>query len=175
MRFWHIISVLGVALITIKCAQPRPLNGGTKDTTPPQITQSSPPNLSTGFNGHTIAMVFDEYIQIKSLNSELVVSPPLKYAVTYQLKGKRVFFNIKDTLLKNTTYNFNFGNAIVDLNESNPLDSNLFVISTGKKLDSGYISGFVKDAYTLKPVADATVILFNSFEDSAIYNGNPSI
>ncbi len=174
MKFWQLISVLGIALITIQCAQPRPLNGGTKDTTPPQIIQSSPKNLSTGFNGHTIAMVFDEYVQVKSLASELVVSPPLKYEVTYRLKGKRVFIDIKDTLLENTTYNFNFGNAIVDLNEGNPLDSNLFVISTGLKLDSGYISGIVKDAYTLKPIANATVILYNAADDSAIYNGNPS-
>jgi hypothetical protein len=174
MKFWHLISVLVVALITINCAQPRPLTGGTKDTTAPQIIQSSPKNLSSGFSGHTIAMVFDEYVQIKSLASELVVSPPLKYEVTYRLKGKRVFIDIKDTLLENTTYNFNFGNAIVDLNEGNPLDSNLFVISTGLELDSGYISGIVKDAYTLKPVSNATVILFNAAEDSAIYNGIPS-
>ena len=174
MKFWQLASVLVVAIITINCAQPRPLTGGTKDTTPPKIMQSSPKNLSTGFSGHTIALVFDEYVQIKSLASELVVSPPLKYDVTYRLKGKRVFIDIKDTLLENTTYNFNFGNAIVDLNEGNPLDSNLFVIATGPKLDSGYISGIVKDAYTLKPVSNATVILFNAADDSAIYNGTPS-
>jgi hypothetical protein len=174
MKVLQIILLSIVALILVRCAQPRALNGGTKDTTSPQIIQSSPKNLSTGFDGHVFAMEFDEYIQIKSLNAELVVSPPLSYPIEYKIKGKRVFFEIKDTLKSNTTYNFNFGNAIVDLNEGIPLDSNLYVISTGTSLDSGQVSGTVKNAYTLQPVKNATVILHNVANDSAIYNGNPS-
>lgn len=174
MKIIHFIVICFVALILVKCAQPRPLNGGEKDTTPPKILRSSPQNLSTGFEGHVFAMEFDEYVQIKSLNSELVVSPPLTYPVEYKIKGKRVFFEIKDTLKPNTTYNFNFGNAIVDLNENNPLDSNLYVVSTGLTLDSGQISGTVKDAYTLKPIKNATVLLHNVADDSAIFNGNPT-
>jgi len=174
MKIVHFIVICFVALVLVKCAQPRPLNGGEEDKTPPQILRSSPQNLSTGFEGHVLAMEFDEYVQIKSLNSELVVSPPLTYPIEYKIKGKRVFFEIRDTLKPNTTYNFNFGNAIVDLNENNPLDSNLFVVSTGTTLDSGQIYGTVKDAYTLKPVKNATVILHNAIDDSAIYNGNPT-
>jgi hypothetical protein len=85
-----------------------------------------------------------------------------------------LFIDLKDTLLENTTYNFNFGNAIVDLNESNPLDSNLFVISTGTEIDSGIISGIVKDAYTQKPIKNATIVLYPAFIDSAIFKGTPS-
>lgn len=157
----------------VQCAQPRDLSGGAKDTEPPKVLKLSPQNFSTNFRGQTIAMEFDEYVQIRSLNSELVVSPPLNYPVEYRQKGKRVFFDITDTLKPNTTYNFNFGNAIVDLNENNPLDSNLFVFSTGSTLDSGIIFGTVKDAYTQELVKNATVVLYPQTDDSALYTGSP--
>ena len=173
MKIFRLISIIVVAFILIKCAQPRPITGGNKDTTPPKILHSGPTNYTTGFNGHTIMMEFDEYVLVKSLSSNLVVSPPLKYPVDYRIKGHRVYFDLQDTLLPNTTYNFNFGNAIVDLNEGNALDSNLFVVSTGLFIDSGFVTGVVKDAYTLKPVKGATVMLFPATDDSAIYTGGP--
>lgn len=174
MKLLRFITIISVAILLIKCAQQRPVTGGIKDVIPPQVTESVPNNFTTHFKGQTIMMEFDEYVIVKSLSSELVVSPPLEYPVEYRIKGKRVYFDIKDTLRSNTTYNFNFGNAVVDLNEGNTLDSNLFVISTGDFIDSGYVTGMVKDAYTLKPVKDATVMLYNSLEDSAIYKGGPT-
>lgn len=173
MKAFPLYLIGTIALILTQCAQPRALKGGKKDSEAPKILKLSPQNLTTGFQGHTIAMEFDEYVQIKGLNSELVVSPPLDYPVTYKMKGKRVFFEIKDTLLENTTYNFNFGNAIVDLNESNPLDSNLFVFSTGNYLDSGSIFGIITDAYTQQTVKDAKVLLYHAAKDSAAYKGDP--
>ena len=56
----------------------------------------------------------------------------------------------QDTLQANTTYNFNFGNSIVDNNESNPLRYFNFAFSTGDKLDDTYISGEVKDGFSFK-------------------------
>ncbi|MGB0390100.1 MAG: Ig-like domain-containing protein [Salibacteraceae bacterium] len=173
MRKLFLFISLISSVILIRCAQPRNLSGGEKDTIPPKVLKLSPQNLSTGFQGQTLAMEFDEYVQIKNLNGELVVSPPLSYPVTYRQKGKRVFFDIQDTLKTNTTYNFNFGNAIVDLNESNPLDSNLFVFSTGNTLDSGIIYGTVKDAYSQKLVDNAVVVLYPQTYDSALYKGEP--
>ena len=173
MKYFYIILIFAISLTLTQCAQPRNLTGGTKDVTPPRILKLSPQNLSTNFRGAAIALEFDEYVQIKSLNSELTVSPPLKYPITYKLKGKRVFFSIKDTLKTNTTYNFNFGNAIVDLNEGNPLDSNLFVFSTGDIIDSGFIYGVVKDAYTQGVMKNVTVILYPSISDSTIRTGGP--
>ena len=174
MKFLRLIAIVSVAIFLIKCAQPRPVTGGIEDETSPQIIESVPNNFTTNFIGQTIMMEFDEYVLVKSLSSELVVSPPLNYPIEYRIKGKRVYFDIKDTLRANTTYNFNFGNAVVDLNEGNALDSNLFVISTGDFIDSGFVTGIVKDAYTLKPIKNATVLLFSSLEDSAIYKGGPT-
>ena len=170
----YIFYLLGIiSVLLIQCAQPKGLTGGQKDTQPPKVLKLSPQNLTTNFSGQTIAMEFDEYVEVKSLASELVVSPPLQYPMEYRLKGKRVFFDLQDTLIPNTTYNFNFGNAIVDLNEGNPLDSNLFVFSTGDLIDSGYIYGTVYDAYTQSPVKNVKVVLYKSVLDSAVYQGDP--
>ena len=174
MPFWKLTFFVSLSLLLFSCAQPRPVSGGPKDVNGPKILQSIPTNFTTNFHGNEIMMEFDEYVLVPKLAAELVVSPPLKYAVEYKIKGKRVYFSIKDTLQPNTTYNFNFGDAIVDLNENNPLDSSLFVVSTGTSLDSGSISGTVKNAYTLKAVENATVLLYSPTDDSALYKGGPA-
>lgn len=162
-----------LALISVKCAQTGNLTGGAKDNTPPKITKLSPANLTTNFSNNTIAMEFDEYVEIKNLNAELVVSPPLDYPLTYKIKGKRVIFEIQDTLIPNTTYNLNFGKAIVDLNEGNVLDSNLYVFSTGAHIDSGLIEGTVSDAFTQEAMKDIKVVLYTTLNDSGLFKGNP--
>lgn len=167
------IGVIGAIIFIISCAQQRPLTGGEKDTTPPKIKSSSPQNFSKNYTGNTIAFEFDEYIQVQGLSSELVVSPPLNKTPKYSILGKKLYLTIEDTLLPNTTYNFNFGEAIVDLNENNPLDSNLFVFSTGNSIDSGSISGKVIESFTGKPMKGATVMLFSTLQDSITTAGNP--
>ena len=57
---------------------------------------------------------------------------------------------MEDSLKANTTYNFNFGNAIVDNNEGNILPYFNFAFSTGDKVDDTFISGTVEDAMALK-------------------------
>ena len=173
MKNWLFVASFLVAIFVYSCAQQRPITGGAKDTTPPQIVTSSPQNYSTNFKGDKIVFEFDEYIQVKSLNSEMIVSPPLSNSVDYIIKGKRLFLQINNALLPNTTYTFNFGQAIVDLNESNPLDSNVFIFSTGTYLDSGTVSGKLIDAYTQKPLKKATILLYPAHQDSAVYNGTP--
>lgn len=173
IMLFRILFIGVVSLTFIGCAQQGGITGGEKDIAPPEIISMVPRNLSTRFNGKSIVVEFDEYVVVENLLSELVVSPPLEYPITYKLKGKRVLFTIEDTLKANTTYNFNFGNAIVDLNEGNILDSNLFVFSTGNYIDSGSIHGIVKDTYTQLPVVDAYVALFPQIADSVAYKGYP--
>lgn len=162
-----------ISAFLVSCAQQIPISGGAKDEEPPVILTSSPGNFTKNFKKDKIVMQFDEYVQVKDLKKELIVSPPLKHDVEHKMRGKKVIFTIKDTLLPNTTYNFNFGKSIVDLNEGNPLDSNLYVFSTGDILDSGMISGIVKNAFDLKPLEDVYVYVYKGKKDSAFYKGYP--
>ncbi len=90
---------------------------------------------------------------LKDINKNLIISPPIKNIkriLPSNIANKFVLIQWADTLQANTTYNFNFGNSIVDNNESNILRYFNFAFSTGDKLDDLYVSGEVKDAMEIK-------------------------
>lgn len=173
-QFKLILASLSLGLLIAACAQVMPLSGGEKDTTPPKIEKSSPENFSTHFTTNKITLEFDEYIVTKGLTQNVIVSPPLKNEPEYISKSKKVTMIINDTLAPNTTYNINFGEGIQDFTENNPLDSNVFVFSTGEYVDSLYFTGVVKDAYTLEPVGDVLVMAYQNLADSVPTVERPS-
>ena len=167
--FRNSIYLLVVAAICASCAKQLKPTGGDIDEVPPKILASAPANEAVNFKEPEISFEFDEYIKLQAASQELVVSPPLKYPVDFKLKGKKLTISWKDTLIENTTYLFHFGEGIVDLNEGNPLDSNVFVFSTGPYLDSFSLRGNVIDAFTLKAVKDVWVMLYSQNDDSLPY------
>ena len=109
-------------VIMASCAKRGSITGGTKDTIAPVLKASFPKNLSTNFNGKEIKLVFDEYVKLKNINKQLIISPPMKYQpeILPQTASKIITIKIKDTLQPNTTYSFNFGQSVEDNNEGNP-------------------------------------------------------
>ena len=98
------------------------------------MVTANPPYKSIHFNSKKIKLSFDEYITLKDINQQLVISPPLKYFPTISPQGspsKEITIKLTDTLKANTTYIFNFGNSIEDNNEGNVLKSFNYVFSTG--------------------------------------------
>ncbi len=160
-------------LLLTACASQSPLTGGDKDNIPPKLVFANPPDKSTQIKPHQIEFQFDEFIQLRSLQQKLVVSPPLKHSIQTKQKPKGFVLLINDTLLNETTYQFYFADAIVDLNEGNPLTGFTYVFSTGNQLDSLSISGTIKDAYTHKPEADFTICLYTDTTDSVVLKKNP--
>jgi len=168
------LSILAIIIALSSCASPKPLEGGAKDTTPPKLIQEeSTPNQQTNFKEDEIVLTFDEWVELKDVYSQLVISPLLPSNPEIKQKGKSVIISLPDSLRDNTTYTINFGNSIKDLNEGNILENYVFVFSTGPVLDSIMISGSVIDAVTLKPADDAWVMLYNVGEDSAVYKRKP--
>lgn len=163
-----------------QCAQKGNPTGGPKDVTPPVLLKSEPANRTTNFKAKKIRLYFDEYIKLKDVQSQLIVSPPLKY--TPQIKplgGASKFIEIilKDTLRENTTYTINFGQSIVDHNEGNPASFLSYVFSTGDYLDSLQLSGAVKDAYNRTADQFVSVMLYamdTTYTDSTIYKYPPN-
>ncbi len=121
------------------------------------------------FKGKEISFRFDEFIQFKDLNKELLVSPPLKVKPDVKLKDKSVKIRLKNELAPNTTYTINFGNSISDLNEGNPLPDFEFVFSTGDQIDSLSVAGRAVNAFDHKPLKDQEimVMLYDNLADSA--------
>ena len=145
-RFFFLILI---SFLLASCARVGSPVGGAKDSIPPQITGSNidSPRVNVPRDIRELRIDFDEYITLKDINKQLIISPPLKQITKILPSGmgnKFLLIKWADTLEANTTYNFNFGNAIVDNNEGNALGYYNFAFSTGEKIDSLFISGELK-------------------------------
>jgi Bacterial Ig-like domain len=164
-------------LIT-SCAKRGSIDGGRKDTLAPVLRVSFPKNFSTNFKEKMIKLTFDEYVKLKDINKQLIVSPPMKYApdISPTSASKYISIKIKDTLLANTTYSFNFGQSIEDNNEGNPYKQFKYVFSTGTYIDSLKLRGSIKDAIDQKTDNFVSLILYDineKYSDSIIYKQQP--
>ncbi len=148
-------------------------NGGPKDTNPPKPIQCIPANYTCNFKQNKIEIDFDEFLYLKDLNSQLIISPPLKELPEVKTRGKKLIIELKEKLKENTTYTLFFGDAITDLNEGNPLSSYEFVFSTGSIIDSLTITGKVIDAASQNPEKDVYVLLYDKYDDSIPYKEKP--
>jgi len=172
---------LGFIFLSIYgCARRGRIEGGPKDVTSPLLVTADPPYESVHFLKDRIKIYFDEYITLKDLNKQLVVSPPMKNPPIITPQGtasKHINIKILDTLLPNTTYIFNFGNAVQDNNEGNKLESFKYVFSTGNYIDSLKTKGKVNDALLQKTQKNINVLLYridSTFNDSIVYNKKPN-
>jgi hypothetical protein len=144
------------------CASPGPLQGGPKDEDPPVFLGSEPVQFSTNQKPRKILMEFDEFLVLKDVNQNVIVSPPLNENPDFKTKGKKVQVkNDKDVLWEeNTTYTYFFGDAICDLHEENPIHNFEFVFSTGSEIDSLSLRGKILQAQYLIPEEAVYVCLY---------------
>ena len=167
-----------LVLILASCAKRGSITGGLKDTLAPVLKSSYPKNFSTEFKGTEIKLTFDEFIKLKDVKKQLIISPPLKNEplILPTSVGKFITIKINDTLQPNTTYSFNFGQSIEDNNEGNPLNQFKYVFSTGATIDSLSISGAVKDGFEKEVESFVSVMLYevnDKFNDSVVYKEMP--
>ncbi|RBW59653.1 hypothetical protein DS884_07930 [Tenacibaculum sp. E3R01] len=173
------VYILLLVIFITSCARKGRPEGGPKDEDAPIMVTANPPYESIEFKEDNIRIYFDEYIVLKELTKQLVVSPPLKNPPLITPQGtpsKYINIKILDTLKANTTYTFNFGNAVQDNNENNKLESFKYVLSTGKYIDSLKIKGNISDAFKKKTANSIGVLLYkidSSFNDSIIYKRKP--
>jgi hypothetical protein len=150
------------------------LTGGDKDTKAPQLLKAKPNNFQTNFSSNNIELVFDEYLQLKNAEEQLIISPNNGLKIKAKIKGKKINLSLSGDLKANTTYNINFGEALSDYTESNLLRDFQYVFSTGANLDSISIRGQVKDGFKGDFLKDAIVGLYTMpVNDSCVYLNKP--
>jgi len=166
ITFVHLITGYG-------CANIIPPSGGPRDSLPPVLVNSSPRDSMTNFNSKTIVFTFDEYVTLDKIQENLIISPAPKLNPLIDYKLKTVTIKIKDTLQPNTTYFFDFGKAIKDINEGNILKNFSYVFTTGRHLDSLTFSGNVIVAETGKVDSSLILMLHQNLDDSAVIKDRP--
>jgi hypothetical protein len=148
------------------CANVVAPTGGAKDEDPPAVLRSSPPNYSTHYTGQDVRIFFDEFVTLKDLNKNFLVSPPLENDPEVRVRGRSIIMTVEDTLRDNSTYVFFFGESIVDITEGNPIPNFQFVVSTGDYVDSLSVRGRIVNAFTLQPEEGVFVMMYDNVYDS---------
>ncbi len=179
-RYSNLLFSLIFTLLVVSCARRGRPTGGEIDKEAPIMIIATPDHETTNFDSEKIRINFNEYIKLKDINKQLVISPPMENApIITPVGSASKFINIKilDTLKENTTYTFNFGNSIEDNNEGNPLEQFKYVFSTGNYIDSLRVSGTVADGFNKNPDEGLSILLYEvneTYKDSIIYKERPS-
>jgi uncharacterized protein (DUF2141 family) len=174
---WYISTFVYLLICTLiySCAQVVAPGGGEKDITPPKVVKYIPDSASLNFKSKSIVVFFDEFIQLKDLNNQLIISPPLENAPDIKVKNKilSIDFDKDEPLKPNTTYSISFGNALQDIHENNPIDNFKYIFSTGSFIDSVVVKGKIENAFDHKADKGVLVMLYTDFSDSVIYKKKP--
>lgn len=149
------------------CANIGSPDGGPYDETPPSVVGTTPRQNATGVHSQRISLLFDELIRLTNASEKVVISPPQLEQPDIRTSGRRINIQLKDSLRAGTTYTIDFGNAIEDNTEGNPMGQYAFVFSTGEKIDSMEVAGKVLEAKNLEPVKGILVGLHSDLSDSA--------
>lgn len=170
MKYSRIIVgfVIAVAaLIVAGCARMGSPDGGWYDETPPRVIGANPAEGAVNVKAKQFYVDFNEFIKIENASENVIVSPPQTEAPEIKSQGKRISIKLVDSLKANTTYTIDFSSSISDNNEGNPLGNYTYTFSTGNRIDTLEVAGYVINAETLEPVKGVLVGLYDNLSDSA--------
>ncbi len=177
MKKYSIFGVLAVLILS--CARMGMPEGGPKDTTPPRVVKTYPPEKGVGVKPKKITLYFDELVVLKNPFTQILITPPPAKKPDIKPVGypaKEISITFKEPLKENTTYAIYFNNAIQDYRENNPLKNYTFVFSTGPVLDSLGLQGRVRPAVSFELPEKVVVGLYPAadFRDSLPLTNTPS-
>ena len=153
-------------LLAVGCARMGSPDGGWYDDTPPYVVGSTPGDLATDVSPKRVSIYFNEFIKLEDAQNKVIISPPQLEMPEIKASGKRVVVDLKDSLKENTTYTIDFGDAISDFTEGNPMGNYAFTFSTGKAIDTLQVSGYVLNAENLEPIKGIQVGLYDDLSDT---------
>ena len=167
------VFFLSQLFVQTGCANIVPPEGGLRDTLPPVLVKSSPANHTHDFNSERITFTFDEYVDLDNYQQNVIVSPLPVNMPTMTRKLNTITIKMRDSIESNTTYSFNFGNSIKDINEGNIFKDFVYTLSTGSYIDSMEFGGRVILAENGQTDTTLAVMLYRDMDDSAVINKRP--
>lgn len=166
-RYIFLFSVLVGFCFLIACASIGNPSGGDYDLDPPKMVRSYPAFNEKNVTSSKIVLEFDENVTVDKPNENVIITPPQQKLPVIQAVNRKIYVELKDSLLPNTTYTIDFTNSILDNNEGNPLENFAISFSTGDIVDSMVVSGKVLEASNLEPIKGIYVGLHSNLNDTA--------
>ncbi|MCX6149922.1 MAG: Ig-like domain-containing protein [Ignavibacteriales bacterium] len=144
-----LVLSLFLVVLLISCANQLPPGGGPQDTVPPEIISVFPANGTTNFSDNYFEIEFSEYVDKRSVQDAIFISPAIDGSLEYDWSGKSLRVNFPGKLKDSMTYIVTVGTNATDLNNRNKMaQAYSLSFSTGNKIDRGIIQGKV---YSEKP------------------------
>ena len=160
MKFF---GILCISLIIYSCAAVSHPRGGPEDKDPPELVASDPEEGSLRFKGGEVKLIFSEYIDEKSINSAIQISPLLDPPVEIIYNDEEVTLVFPEELLSNQTYVVTINRNLKDERKVALKQSIQIAFSTGNVIDEGEIKGQI---YGEEKYAAHLWKLSNGFIDS---------
>ena len=98
--FW----IIFIPFFIYSCAAVSPPKGGPEDTTPPELIASSPEAGMLQFKGGKVILTFSEYIDEKSIESAIQISPVLDPPIEIIYDDDQIILEFPNQLLPDQTY-----------------------------------------------------------------------
>ena len=165
--------IILLLVILSACATVVRPTGGPRDLSPPLVVDFNPPNGNMNMKKDKIVIKFSEFIILKKLNEQMVVSPQMPDKPIVKISGKKLIVELPDSLRDNTTYTIFFGDAVVNYKENIPVHNFSYVFSTGDVVDSLRVKGSAVKAFDHSSYDELFVMLYQSKDDSALYKEKP--
>ena len=125
------------------CAEPRVPSGGPRDTTPPALVASNPPNEAVTFRGDAIRLEFTEYVNQASFARALSITPDPEGRMRFRWRKRRVSIRFQERFRDSTTYVIVLDNNLRDMQGVALKRPITLAFSTGDVIDQGKVHGRV--------------------------------
>lgn len=167
-HFAGIIAVLGSLMVVFllhSCATPVSPTGGPSDDEGPRVVHSDPETGTTNFDGRTITIKFDEFVERGNFEQALDIEPEID--VDYEIKWRRktVRVEFEEDLPEETTVILNLGTDLTDTNNNQIGDPIKIAFSTGPEIDSGVLLARLVDARTGESGEGQRIMLYRDSLD----------
>jgi len=173
MKLKKLPCFLLYALFCLSCAKQGVPSGGPKDSIPPKLISTTPPQNQLNFKERELVFTFSENVAIANPKEQIIITPSINKEFNAIAKNKVVTFTFERELTDSTTYSINFRDAVKDITEKNPVANLKFAFSTGPYIDSLSIDGITTDLLRDKPLKEITVALYQNPDTFKIFKHKP--
>ena len=150
-----------LVLFLTGCAQVSAPTGGPVDEDPPQVVSMDPPTGTLRWDGGILRIEFDEYVQLKNVREQWLISPPVDRLPAYRLRGKTLELDWAEVNVDpDATIVLDLGESVVDLHEGNVLRQGIWAATKGNRLDSLRWTGQILHRDFARPAEGIRVMLF---------------